>query len=112
MPTLSRAHGRLRRLALTAALFAGVLLVVSPASADHKRHRGHHHGARVAVLVGLPPIALRLGPPVAYYGPVYDDRGYDRAYEEGYDDGYDDRAREEWRRRHYRHHHHDDDCDH
>ncbi len=99
-------RGWVRRAVLAAGLFAAVLLTVAPASADHRRHRHYHSGPRVAVLVGLPPIALRVGAPVysrGYYG------GYD--YEDGYDDGYRDRAREEWRRRHYRHHHHRD-CDH
>ncbi len=108
----------LRRGMIAACLFAGVLLAVAPASADHGRRYRHYssHRPHVAVFVGLPPIVLHAGYP-RYREPYYrDERGYrdDYAYEEGYGDGYDDRAREEWwRREHYRRHRHHDhhDCD-
>ena len=108
-----------RRVLIAAGIFAGVLLAVAPASAEHGRRYGHYrsHGPRVGVFVGLPPIILQVGhAPRGYYDDrnYREDRAYDNGYEDGYDDGYDDRAREEWRRReYYRHSRYDHRyCDH
>jgi hypothetical protein len=104
-----------------AALVAGALLVVAPASAEHRRHSRFPYPPRVSVFVGLPlpPIPIPVvvvpgrggyyGPPAPYYGGYGYDDGYDDRY--GYDDGYRGRGRSEWRRRHYRGHHDHGDCD-
>ena len=115
MTTRSPVRSALRRCAVMAAVVAGVLLTVAPASADHRRHRRvHYYGPHVAAFFPLPPIPLFLPvPPIpvivvpprgGYYRPYPAGHGYGGGY---YDDGYYDDGYRDYGR----HGHHHGDCD-